>query len=145
MLTFAPSRLQPYYRLSALAKTICYSAFGAVIAMSSASAQVASGTTGIDASGNASSEMAACKNGKTQQARETCMTEVKNANAAKRAGKLSTSGDFSANALRRCEVFKAAEDQSACRARVMGETEAQGSVAGGGVLRETETVVPAAP
>ena len=74
MLTFAPSRLQPYYRLSALAKTICY-----------------------------------------------------------------------ANALRRCEVFKAAEDQSACRARVMGETEAQGSVAGGGVLRETETVVPAAP
>ena len=73
------------------------------------------------------------------------MTEVKNANAAKRAGKLGTSGDFSANALRRCEVFKAAEDQSACRARVMGETEAQGSVAGGGVLRETETVVPAAP
>ena len=103
MLTFALSRLQPYYRLSALAKTICYSAFAAVIAMSAASAQVASGTTGIDASGNAS------------------------------------------NALRRCEVFKAAEDQSACRARVMGETEAQGSVAGGGVLRETETVVPAAP
>ena len=44
-----------------------------------ATAQIASGTTGIDATGNAASEMAACNNGSTQQSRETCMTEVRNA------------------------------------------------------------------
>ena len=71
-----------------------------------ATAQIASGTTGIDTTGNAASEMAACNNGKTQQSRETCMTEVRNANAAKRAGKVDNAGgQFKANALMRCNVL----------------------------------------
>lgn len=150
MLTSTPSRfLRPVPR-SALAKGVAYFGFAALLAMTAttaqmASAQIASGTTGIDASGDAKSEMAACKSGKTQQARATCMTEVRNANAAKRAGKLGNYGDFSANALMRCEVFKSADDRSACKARVMNDANAQGSIAGGGVLRETETVVPATP
>ena len=70
------------------------------------------------------------------------MTEVRNANAAKRAGKLENSnGQFAANALKRCDVFKG-EDQAACRARIVGQGKIAGSVAGGGVLREVETVVP---
>ena len=106
-----------------------------------ASAQIASGTTGIDATGNASSEMAACNNGTTQQARETCMTEVRNANAEKRAGKLDNSGgQFGANAAQRCNAL-AGEEKIACEARVQGVGATQGSVAEGGVIREVETVV----
>ncbi len=106
-----------------------------------ASAQVATGTTGIDASGDAKSEMAACNSGKTQQARETCMTEVRNANAEKRAGKLgNTNGQLTTNAVQRCSVFKG-EEKVACEARVVGVGGTQGSVSGGGVIREVETVV----
>ena len=109
-------------------------------------AQIASGTTGIDATGNAASEMAACNNGSTQQSRETCMTEVRNANAAKRAGKVDNAGgQFNANALMRCNVLQG-EDKIACEARVIGYGNPQGSVAGGGVITQVETVVvPATP
>ena len=111
-----------------------------------ATAQIASGTTGIDTTGNAASEMAACNNGKTQQSRETCMTEVRNANAAKRAGKVDNAGgQFKANALMRCNVLQG-EDKIACEARVIGYGNPQGSVAGGGVITQVETVVvPATP
>ena len=106
-----------------------------------ASAQIASGTTGIDASGDARSEMNACLTGRTQQDRETCMTEVRNANAAKRAGKVdNANGQFSANALKRCDVFKG-EDLVACQARIVGYGKTDGSVASGGVVRQVETVV----
>ena len=112
----------------------------------SAIAQIASGTTGIDATGNAASEMAACKNGKTQQSRETCMTEVRNANAAKRAGRIDNSGNqFKANAMMRCNAFQG-DDKAACEARVTGSGTPSGSVAGGGVITQVETVVaPTAP
>ena len=107
----------------------------------SAIAQMASGSTGIDATGNAASEMAACKNGSSQQSRETCMTEVRNANAAKRAGKVDNAGgQFKANALMRCNAFKG-EDKVACEARVTGLGRSAGSVAGGGVVTEIESVV----
>lgn len=106
-----------------------------------ASAQIASGTTGIDATGNAQSELAACNSGRTQQDRETCMTEVKNANAAKRAGKVDNSGgQYKANAMARCDVFKG-EEQIACQSRIIGYGDNKGSVAGGGVIRQVETVV----
>jgi hypothetical protein len=106
-----------------------------------ASAQIAAGTTGIDATGDAKSEMAACNSGKTQQARETCMTEVRNANAEKRAGKLGdANGQLTTNAVQRCSVFKG-EEKIACEARVVGVGGTQGSVGGGGVIREVETVV----
>ena len=111
-----------------------------------ATAQIASGTTGIDATGNAASEMAACNNGTTQQSRETCMTEVRNANAEKRAGKIDNAGgQFNANALMRCNALQG-EDKIACEARVTGYGNPQGSVAGGGVITQVETVVvPATP
>ena len=108
----------------------------------SATAQIASGTTGIDATGSAQSEMAACNNGTTQQSRATCITEVQNANAAKRAGKIDNSGgQFESNAMARCDVLDG-EDKLACKARVLGYGNPQGSVAGGGVIREIESVSP---
>lgn len=148
MLTFIQSRLLRSARLSRLGNGVAYFGFAALLAMTAATAQmafaqVASGTTGIDASGDARSEMAACTGGKSQEDKAVCIKEVRNAQAAKRAGKLNNYGDFSANALMRCDVFKTDDDKDACKARVMNDANAQGSVAAGGVLREAETVVPA--
>ena len=109
----------------------------------SASAQIASGTTGIDATGNTASEIAACNNGSSQQSLDTCLTEARNASAARRAGQLSSgSGTLDANAAQRCDALQG-DDKLACQARIAGAGTAQGSVAGGGVIREIEVVVPA--
>lgn len=110
-----------------------------------AMAQIASGTTGIDASGNTASEITACNNGSSQQSRETCLIEARNANAAKRAGQMDTApGSLDANAMQRCEALQG-DDKLACQARMLGAGTTQGSVAGGGVIREIEVVTPAGP
>lgn len=105
-----------------------------------ASAQVATGTTGIDVSGRTASETAACNSGTSQQARDTCLREARNAASDRRAGTLDSNGAPGANAAQRCEVFQG-EEKIACQARVVGAGETRGSVAGGGVIREVETVV----
>ena len=115
-------------------------AAAALLAAAGASAQIASGTTGIDASGNTQTERAACMNGKTQQDRTTCLREANNAAADKRSGKLDSGTNYAANALARCDVLSG-EDKAACQARIAGYGSADGSVAGGGVIRQVETVV----
>lgn len=123
-----------------LAKSAALFGVAALLSLG-ATAQIASGTTGIDASGSARSEMNACLTGRTQQDQQTCMTEVRNANAAKRAGQVDNSGgQFSANALKRCDIFQG-EDLVACQARIVGYGKTDGSVAGGGAIRQVETVV----
>ena len=136
---------RPRSSLNHVVKSMCAFSLTALLAVT-ATAQIALGTTGIDNTGNATSEMAACNNGTTQQSRETCMTEVRNANAAKRAGKIDNAGgQFEANAMMRCDVLQG-EDKTACQARVAGYGSPQGSVAGGGVITQVETVVvPATP
>ena len=105
-------------------------------------AQIKSGTTGIDATGNALSETVACNTGKTQQDKETCLNEVKKANAAKDAGKVDNAGSqFEANALSRCEVFSG-DEKVTCIARMKNTGQAEGSVGGGGIIREIRTIVP---
>lgn len=115
-------------------------AAAALLAAAGASAQIASGTTGIDASGNTQTERTACMNGKTQQDRATCLREANNAAADKRSGKLDSGTNYAANALARCDVLSG-EDKAACQARIAGYGSADGSVAGGGVIRQVETVV----
>ncbi|HYF41781.1 MAG TPA: hypothetical protein VEA35_04970 [Ramlibacter sp.] len=116
----------------------------ALLAMTAATAQVATGTagtTGIDASGNYQQEVQACMSGRTQQDRDTCLQEARNARADKQRGALDNAGgQFQANAAARCEPLSG-EEKAACRARVLGYGETSGSVAGGGVLRQVETVV----
>jgi hypothetical protein len=112
----------------------------ALLAVGAATAQVATGTTGIDNSGSFQQEVQACMTGKTQQDQATCLREARNANADKRRGLLGTEGSLEANATARCQVFKAGEEKAACEARVMGMGNTSGSVAGGGLLREVETV-----
>ena len=146
MLTSIKSRFTRTSPLNRLGKGATYFGLTALLAMTAATAQIATpDTSGLDSTGNAKSEMAACKSGKTQQDRNACMKEVRNANAEKRAGKLGSGADYTANAMKRCEVFKESEDQAACRARVESQAKLDGSVAAGGVLREGEITVPATP
>ncbi len=113
----------------------------ALLAVTAAAAQVATETTGIDATGNYQHEVQSCLSGNTQQDRDTCLREARNARAEKRRGLLDNNqARFGANSLARCDVLTG-EDKAACKARVMGFGETSGSVAGGGVLREVETVV----
>ena len=114
--------------------------FGAIalLAVGAATAQVASGTTGIDNTGDYRSEVSACMTGKTQQDQATCLQEARNAQADKRRGVLDSSGDLQANAMARCDIFTAASDKAACRDRVAGQGTTDGSVAGGGVIRSLE-------
>jgi hypothetical protein len=113
----------------------------ALLAMTAATAQVATGTTGIDASGSYQQEVNACLTGRTQQDQATCLREARNAQADKQRGVLDNAGtQFQANATARCDAL-AGEDKAACQARMMGYGDTSGSIAGGGVLREVETVV----
>jgi hypothetical protein len=113
----------------------------ALLAVGAATAQVAGtfpGSDGIDNSGSYRSEVAACMSGQTQQDRETCLKEARNAAAEKNRGRLE---NYQEMALARCDVHAISEDRAACRARMMGRGDVDGTVAGGGLIREVETVV----
>lgn len=113
----------------------------ALLTVTTAGAQVASGTTGIDASGRYDKEVQSCLSGKTQQDQATCLREARNALASKKGELPQSNGtDYTANAASRCNALSG-EDKAACQARVMGYGSESGSVAGGGVLSKVETVV----
>ena len=95
----------------------------------------------IDSSGSYQQEVQACMSGMTQQSRTDCLIEARNAHAAKQRGNLETYGSHEQNALARCTVHTTPENRAACEARVMGMGNIEGTVAGGGLLREVETVV----
>lgn len=128
-------------KISSLRKNMSYFGLTALLAVSAATAQIASGTTGIDASGSTQREKAACNSGMTQQDYVTCMREANNAAADKRSGKLDNAGaQFQGNALKRCDALNG-DDRISCQARMLGYGSTSGSVAGGGVVRQVETVV----
>lgn len=114
----------------------------ALFALTAAAAQVAVAPAGaeLDATGNFQHEMQACMQGKTGQDRADCMKEARNAQADKKRGVLDSGTNYQANARARCTVLSG-EDRAACEARMMGYGSVSGSVAGGGVIREVETVV----
>lgn len=113
----------------------------ALLAVTAATAQVAVGPTAIDATGHYEKEVQACMAGQTQQDRETCLREARNAQAEKKRGALDNAGaQFEANKVARCDAL-AGEEKAACQARMLGYGNTSGSVAGGGLLREVETVV----
>ena len=117
----------------------------ALLAVTAAGAQVAgSGTpplgAELDTSGQYQSEVRACMSGRTAADQATCLKEARNAEAERKRGRLENAGVFQANARARCNALSG-EDKAACEARMMGYGTVSGSVAGGGVLREVETVV----
>ena len=81
-------------------------------------------------------------NGNSQQDRATCMREAGAAKQESQRGNLRDSGDYQANASKRCAALPAAE-KADCERRANGEGSVNGSVAGGGVVRELVTPVPA--
>jgi hypothetical protein len=125
---------------NSIRKGLVYWGVAATLACAAAVAQTPPGATGIDASGNTEAERAACLSGRTQQDQATCLQEARNAAADKKKGELTTQGPVGTNALSRCEPL-AGEERAACEARILGYGNTSGSVAGGGVLRQVETVV----
>jgi hypothetical protein len=89
-------------------------------------------------------EVARCKSGQSQQDRATCMREAGAARNEARKGNLTDPGssDLARNAAARCNAQPAA-DRDDCMKRVTGsgDTQTQGSVMGGGLIRETVTPV----
>jgi len=88
------------------------------------------------------SEMAVCESGRSNQDAATCRIEARNALAAARHGELTDPrGQYRSNAQQRCAALEGVEYR-ACEARMRGEGSIEGSVSGGGILRENVTVVP---
>jgi hypothetical protein len=88
-------------------------------------------------------ERAHCLSGQSHQDRATCLREAGAAYQEARRGLLNGSGasaDFSRNATARCEAQPPA-DRQACVQRIMGAGTAEGSVEGGGIIRQIETPV----
>jgi hypothetical protein len=85
-------------------------------------------------------ERSRCLRGESHQDRATCLKEAGAAyDEARRGGMGGASGeDLSRNATQRCEV-QPPQDRQACVQRILGAGSAQGSVEGGGLLRQTET------
>lgn len=87
-------------------------------------------------------ERAHCLSGQSQQDRATCLKEAGAAYDEARRGRLDNSqgNNFSQNATQRCNA-QPASDREACMQRILGAGSAQGSVKGGGIIRETVTPV----
>ena len=124
-------------RLCALA------AMAAGALFSASSAMAASGMTSA-AEAKYRQDRANCKAGQTAEDYATCMREAGAALDENRRGHLFTNdqAQLQANAMSRCDALKGA-DRDACVARMQGQGEVSGSVAGGGLLRELVQVVPA--
>lgn len=90
-------------------------------------------------------ERAYCMSGQSQQDRATCLKEAAAAQLERRRGTLANPGENAAqqreNALMRCRPLPE-QDRADCVARVNGLGKSSGSVEGGGVLKETTTIVP---
>ena len=89
-----------------------------------------------------SQERARCLRGESGQSRETCLREAGAAYDEARRGQLANApgADLAGNAVQRCQVQPPA-DREACVQRILGAGKVEGSVQGGGVIRETETPV----
>lgn len=94
-------------------------------------------------------ERSACAGRQDPSSREACLREagaVRQDALRGKVGDSTTPSDWSRNALVRCEAHQGALDRSLCERQMRGEGRVQGSVEGGGVLREiTTTIEPAAP
>ncbi len=103
-------------------------------------------------------ERADCDAGRTAEDRATCLKEAGAAQDERKRNRLDNTGSMRQNAIDRCNTV-APKDKADCLARIEGPSQANqktttsGSVAGGGILRETKTttvgtpvvVVPATP
>lgn len=125
--------------IPSLLRKLTLTVAGSVLCVSAASAASAS----AQAEARYRQDMAVCNSGQSNQDAATCRREARNALAeAKRGGLTAAPDQYQSNAMQRCNVFKGS-DRGDCEARMSAEGSVQGSVAAGGVLRESVKVVPA--
>lgn len=128
-----PHTRRPLHRLAA-----CVAGLGLIFG---AVAQTPPAADARSASQRYQQELAACTNGTSHQDPATCRREAVNAMAEARKGRLTTPPSPSANATQRCEALPA-DHRADCLARMQQGT-TQGSVEGGGILREYTRIIPA--
>ena len=85
-------------------------------------------------------ERARCQRGESGQSLATCLKEAGAAYDEARRGSLGNTpaAELARNATQRCEA-QPLGDREACMQRILGAGKTEGSVSGGGLLRETET------
>lgn len=87
-------------------------------------------------------DLAHCDSNRATEDRATCRTEAQRAYAEARAGNFASSqGQYAQNARARCEALQGI-DRTACEQRMSGQGTTEGSVGGGGILRERTITVP---
>lgn len=123
--------------------------FISMVAMNSEAAGTAAKAAAAPASSSSAQsryqqERAVCLSGASNQDRATCLKEAGAARAEAQRGGLGDSTEpYADNQRKRCAQLPGSQRQD-CLARMQGQGNVSGSVAGGGLLRETVTVVPAA-
>ena len=85
-------------------------------------------------------DYAACETQQATTELEDCRREARNAYAEAKRGLLNDapSTPYQDNASQRCQVHKDWQDRLACEERMRGEGRVEGSVEGGGLLRQIE-------
>jgi hypothetical protein len=117
----------------------CISRFGAVaLAFALAPAAWSAGKGMTQAQQQYKQDRAYCTSGQATEDRATCLKEAAAAYQEARRGTLQPGGNFAQNSTERCSA-QPAEDREACMQRMMGAGPMQGSVKGGGMMRESET------
>ena len=114
----------------------------ALVVLAAGAVTTATAATPRGGSATYQEELAVC--GHIQQDRAACIREAGAARQAAATGQLTSAPDYRQNALARCQL-QPVSDRGACEARVMGtgDTGIQGSVLGGGLIRETVTPIAA--
>ena len=121
------------------------------VVLSTGGAAAAADKPASSADARYQNERAACDNGGSSQDRATCLKESGAAKDEARRGQLANGGSASTrdqNAIDRCNALPS-KDRGDCMARIQGpatpnqRTQTSGSVAGGGIIRETTTTISA--
>jgi hypothetical protein len=119
----------------------CKTALAAAGVLLCAGTVLAAGVS-VDAQARYRQDLAACNSSPPGEDRTTCRLEARNALAEARRGGLNDApGQYQQNALQRCGALKG-DDRSDCEARMRGQGSIEGSVSGGGILRESVTTTP---
>jgi hypothetical protein len=125
----------------AVAAVAAFAVFGAAAEGSRAPANAGT-SADADAQARYQQERAACMNGRSSQDQATCLKEAGAALAEGRRGNLTSGkGQLPDNRMDRCNALTG-DEKSDCIARMRGEGTTEGSVEGGGILREKVTIVP---
>ena len=90
---------------------------------------------------NYKNEIAACNNESPKNLRIACIAEAKKTLSDYRRSPESYQQKLQSNSMKRCSVFEG-EKRRDCESRVSSDAYVDGSVAEGGVLRESVKIVP---